>query len=455
MSLRSSSALRRRLATIVGFGLLLGGPGPIAAADLGAISINSDNSLRFEVFDPTLGGSTVASPSFGRVGDHVFIGPFVTPTESHLGVIAQPTDGGAARWRLIDRTGAVVGELNLGRADDLFVAGGDFNGDGIADPAVVDVRGKTLRWRISPGAFAPTPGTTITRKHGLRTERGRVFYAADGDGRDLLGTVRQPPGQNRKTPRYQLRLLDAVTGDVRTVTVPRSGAITNRPVPVGRPDGTDFVAFVREVTGGTRVTFISSRGQRAGSHTFTGTGTVVVADLDPSAPGEEVALHAGSGLAVYNPTTRSTVSLSAPEAILVDSVNLNGFSNDSSGEPVQCGGVAGRCGCRFLDETDGYKIGFVYKARSETFGGIVAVLPNPCGRSTTGVTVLDLSCREIEPLSDNGYGNADGTGVRHHFKRRDNHTGEYYQREFGSIILRLDGTDACYLIEEPAKARID
>jgi hypothetical protein len=122
---------------------------------------------------------------------------------------------------------------------------------------------------------------------------------------------------------------------------------------------------------------------------------------------------------------------------------------------VACGGTPGICGCSFLDETDGYKVGFVYKAKSDTFGGIVAVLPNPCGRSTTGVSVLDTSCNLIEELSDNGYGNADSTGVRHHFKRRDNHTGSYYQNLVGSIILRLDGTDGCYLIENPAQKRVD
>ena len=65
------------------------------------------------------------------------------------------------------------------------------------------------------------------------------------------------------------------------------------------------------------------------------------------------------------------------------------------------------------------------------------------------------ACNAIEPLSDNGYGNADPTGVRHHFKRRDDHTGAYYQKLFGSIILRLEGTDACYRIDNPAQSRID
>jgi len=108
-----------------------------------------------------------------------------------------------------------------------------------------------------------------------------------------------------------------------------------------------------------------------------------------------------------------------------------------------------------VDSTDGYKIGFVYKARSDTYGVLVAVLPNPCGRSTTAVTVLDTSCNVIEELSDNGYGNADGTGVRHHFKRRDDRTGGYYRNLYGSIISRLEGTDGCYLIENPAQSRID
>lgn len=435
--------------------LSLSAPWPAGAEEIGSVAINSDSSLAFDLLDPATSGLSAVTDRFGQAGNHVFVGSFTANGSVELGAIARPSGSAEAVWRIVDRTGAPAGEISFGRAGDIFVAAGDVNGDGVADPAVVAVGGKKLRWRIRPGAFTATPVAPIVRTFGVRAERGRIFYAnVDGTG-DHLGTVRLLPGNTKRGPRYQLRLLNAVTGAASATVMTRIGEITGRPLPVARADGTDLLAFWREIKGNTRVTFVRLNGKRSGAKTLPGTGTLLVGDYEPSAPGAEIALYAGTTLTIYNPVSGAERRITVPASIYVDTVNINAFSNDSSGEPAQCGGTPGICGCRFLDETDGFKTGFVYKAKSETFGGIVAVLPNPCGRSTTGVTVLDTACNAIEPLSDNGYGNADPTGVRHHFKRRDDHTGAYYQKLFGSIILRLEGTDACYRIDNPAQSRID
>lgn len=425
------------------------------AAELAQLSPNSDDTFAVDFVEVGTGIKTVVSASFGSVGTPTFFGSYVSPEASHFGAIEASAT--SATWRLIDRMGGAAGEIALGRSTDLFVAGGDFDGDGTLDPAVVESVGNTLRARIKPGAFSGAPGSEIVRSFGKKGDRALTFFANLDGTSDRIGVVRKRSGFPRAKPRYLLRLTAPVTGSKRTVVLAAVGELDAAPLPLRQIDGTDALVVQRKLIGattGVRVTVLRKNGKKRAGVTFSGEGRIVVGDLDPSEPGEEVGFHSDTRLTIFNPASRVRRSVPIDARELVDPVTVALYTATPSG-PLACGGTPGICGCNMLDETDGYKVGFVYKAKSDTYGGIVAVLPNPCGRSTTAVSVLDTSCNLVEALSDNGYGNADQTGVRHHFKRRDNHTGSYYRNLVGSIILRLEGTDACYFIENPAQTRID
>jgi len=425
------------------------------AAELVQVSENEDGTRAINLLDPVIGSTSVVSASFGQVGTPIFLGGYVSADGTHIG--ATEASSAAATWRLIDRSGVAAGEITLGKAADIFVAGADFNGDGILDPAVLENSSRSLRVRVKPGAFSATPGAEVVRPIGLKSDRSRAFFAnLDGRG-DKIGIVRKLPGFPTAKPRYQIRLTDPITGAKRTVVLSAVGEISAAPLPLRQIDGSDALVVQRRFTGltnGVRVTVLRGNGKKRAGVTFNGEGELVVADLDVADPGEEIGFHSGTSLTIFNPNSRARRSITVTDGTLIDAITVAEYEATPTG-PLACGGTPGICGCNMLDTTDGYKVGFVYKAKSDTYGGLVAVLPNPCGRSTTAVTVLDTNCNPIEELSDNGYGNADLTGVRHHFKRRDDHTGSYYRNLYGSIILRLEGTDACYFIENPAQSRID
>ncbi len=437
-------------------GTVLSISGSVSAESLAVLNVNGNNTLNWKLVTPSVGTQTTVSNSFGKVGNHIVFGNFTTSSAEQLGTISKESDG-TATWTVMNQSGQETGEISFGNTTQIFVAGADFDNNGVVDPVVVTPSGSSLNWRTKLNGLAG--GTTqYSRKLGKSSAKGQLFYANFyGDG-DWIGIVDEPKGKNHN----QIQMKNLISGEKRKINIKKVGKGGERPIPVTGPDGTDLLAFAKTVGSTTKAVFVNKSGQKVASHTFASNGTVVKGNFDPNQAGEELAVQNDDEILTFNPFSQISNSFSTPTGILVDRVNINSFSSDSNsggggGGGSSCsGGTPGICGCSFLDETDGYKVGFIYKRRSDTYGGIVAVLANPCGKEADGVTTLDTDCNEIHDLYDNGYGNPDSTGERHHFKETNGtYDGYWYKNNYGSIILRLDGTGKCYMIGNPAQERID
>jgi len=429
------------------------------AEPLAVLNINTNQTLKWELVTPSVGTQTIVSNSFGKVGNHIVFGSFTGSGPEQLGTIAEENNG-TATWTVMNQSGQELGDFSFGNNSNIFVAGADFDNNGVIDPAVVDFSGTSLNWRVKINGFAGG-STETTRQFGKSSLKARLFYTNFyGDG-DWIGFVDKPKGKSHN--RIQLR--NVISGAKIKINIKKVGSYGERPIPVTGSDGTDLLAFARSVGSQTKAVFINNNGQKVAGHIFNIIGTVLKGDLDPNQPGEELAVQNDETIITFNPFSKESNTFSAPTGIFVDRVNINDFNSSSddgeddggSGGGSSCGGgTPGICGCDFLDETDGSKIGFVYKRKSDTYGGIVAVLANPCGREAVGVTTLDTDCNQIHELYDNGYGNPDPTGERHHFKETNGtYDGYWYRNNYGSVILKLEGTGKCYMIGNPATERID
>ncbi|MCB0354752.1 MAG: hypothetical protein KDD64_14545 [Bdellovibrionales bacterium] len=431
------------------------------ADQLAVLSVNDDQSLSWKLLAPQSGEQTEVSSSFGAIGDHILFGRFTSTSGTpQLGTLHDLGSSGV-RWRVIDENGDLLDEMVLGGNEDFFVAGGDFDKSGLVDPVVITTDGRKLVWEMSPDAFGSSPGQEKSVSFGKKSQLSRAFYANPfGDG-DWAGVVKK----NRKKKRTTLKFKNLESGVSRRISLKRSVRLSERPLPVASSGGSDLVVLVRSVNGSTKIVCADASGRIVARHTFPSSGTVVVGEFDSSSAGEEIAVQSDDVLLVFNPFAKSTREYDIPDGILVDSVNLNTFveeeqgggGGNNQGSSEQCtGGDPGICGCYFLDETDGYKTGFLYKRKSDTYGGIVTVLPNPCGRLTNSVVTLDTDCNEIHTLTDTGFANPDSTGNRHHFKETNGtYTGQWYKSNYGSIILKLKGTSRCFMIQNPAQERVD
>jgi hypothetical protein len=422
-------------------GILITMPLSAMAENLAAVSINSsDQSIAWRSVNPTNSSQVTVSPGFGSNGDIALFGPFVTAGADHFGVVTATLEK-KNNWRLIDSSGNLVDEREFGTTANKILAGADIDNNGVIDPIFLGKTGSSLRWRVALNLFGGGDGTITSRKHGDYAEASQAFFAnLYGDG-DWLGIIRRLPNNTH----YQVQLRKLTTGQLRQINVLKNGAAGESVFGVADNSGNDLLTFVRNITGEkTRLRFINSTGQLVASHIFDLQGTIVKGDYDVTDPGEEVGIQSGSTILTYNPFSDATNTFTVSSNILVDRINIGKLNATAS------------CGCELLDETDGAKIGFVYKRLSDTYGGIVAVVANPWGSQATGMVTLDTECNPIRTLYDNGYGNPDATGNRRHFKEQiATYSGTWYRNNYGSIYLKILGTNKCYFIQDPSQERID
>jgi hypothetical protein len=422
------------------------------ADTLALININNNNTLSWKLSNIPTGNQSNVSNSFGKTGDHIVLGKFTNLNSTELGIITL-NDNNKAVWKIINQSGAQIKNFSFGNKDSLFVAGADFDNNGIIDPTIIDVSRRRMSWTIRMNGSSENQNTLRINHGRKRHFKSGLYLNLYGDG-DWLGYVIRKRGGNST-----LKLRNLFTREVRSINLGNLSLDTKRPLPIANSNLLDIIAIPESADDQTKVTFLDSQGNVLGTKTFNSTDTIVVGEFNVNQAGEEIAIQKENKLITYNPFTNISKTITVSNAILVDSININYFSSNSNGGGYggTCpGGTPGICGCRFLDENDGYKTGFVYKRKSETYGGIVMVLANPCGRQTTGMVTLDTNCNEIHRLTYTGLHNPDPSGLRAHYKEVDaRYDGNWYRSNYGSIILRMEGAGTCYMIENPAEERID
>lgn len=405
-------------------------------SDITLIDIQEDDDLRWLVRSSE---TQVLSPltTFGRVGDHIALGRWISTTEPDVAVIRKPEDGDQGVWRL--RLDNGIRSRTFGDIDGLFMAGADFDGSGLADGAVVTVENGSLTWNIWQDILAEEPGSQNQISFGKGVQ-GAFFLNPDGT-RDWLAVSQYLSKRNR----LRLSIRDTQSSQVRRINLAVAERV-GRPVPIAASDGRDNVLLYRKAGGVYRVFVFALNGQRIFKGKLRGKGDLIVGNFT-SDPGEEMAVQAGATFRILNPVTAARSELQLENAIPVDEVNVNSFSLD--GEDVDLGN------CTSADPTDGSN-GFVWKPNSDTQYYAVVVLPSSLTGSVSSVETYSTAGERIKELTYKGCGNDDAGGPRCAYQDYSL-TGSDYKNQYGSIVLKVNRTNGqclSYFLSNPAQ-RID
>lgn len=316
------------------------------------VQIESDNTLTWNAHLST--SQTQSSlGSLGVAGDAITMGPWLAGG-TQIGVASLNTATKQIEWSIRDSAGAVRTKV-LGIKGDLVVSGGDFNGNGLADAAVVRLVDKKATWTVMFDFFAVDAPVEKTFQFGEAGDR--VFYARAeaGSAVDWVGITRT--GTNSKT---LARMMDVNSGAIKQFSrLPKfaSEGTRPRPFPVRQASGTDLVGFSVGSGGKTSVRVFSLEGGAVASNVFAGLGVSTVGDF-LQGPGYEVVYEASDNASILNPRSIDIVDTVPYGGIPVDEINVNSLglevaaptptSTPTTGgdEPEggeTGGGVAGKC----------------------------------------------------------------------------------------------------------------
>lgn len=297
------------------------------------VEVESDDSLTWKAV-LSGSGSTSTIGSLGVSGNQLAMAQWL-PSGTQIGVVAEETDGDGLVWSILNDSSERVDKV-FGEKGDLAIAGADFNGNGIADAAVVRLVSGRARWEIAYDLFNESNPQTTSLRFGKTGDR--VFYArADESGLDSIGIMRL----NRAGRRSVARLRNVATGEVKRVTrMPRFASQGARPraFPVQQVSGSDLLAFQRNRGSAARIIVFSQDGRRVSRNVVSGSSAIsVVGEFDASAPGYEIGVQGQAQSVVISPTTSETVTDAFAGGIAVDEINVNVVGDSASGDgPSAC-----------------------------------------------------------------------------------------------------------------------
>ncbi len=242
----------------------------------------------------------------GASADAMALGAWRSAGEFAIGYIQSRSTG--LIWKVVTATSPVLeyAQVRFGAQGNVVLLGGDFDGDGISDGAVVEYDKAELSWRVWHNLLAANPGVRRKAVAFGQSSTDRVFFFNPDGRRDRLAVMGDRKG------RATLILKDLVTGkSSRAYTGFPKFLIRGdrpRPFPLQTGDGEDMVAVLYEDETDTRLYVFNHRGQRIRVKGFVGLFDVSIGDYDGSQAGEEVALTSRTTdtVIIYNPFTNAT-----------------------------------------------------------------------------------------------------------------------------------------------------
>ena len=286
-------------------------------SDLTKILEKSDDSLTWAA---TLSSdsSVLALGTIGSAGD----APILAAWDSggpQIGVVTEDKPNKALKWAILNGSSSPVWR-SFGKPGDLVISGGDFNGDGKADAAVVRlVKGKAT-WTVSYNLFDSTGAVPDMVSFVFGETGDRVFFArVEGGSTDWIGVMRK--GQGNKS---NARLKNLVTGQVRQYTrLPKVASTGDRPraFAVRQESGPDLLGFESVTKSGTLIRAYSLGGALVGSHEFLGTGQLAVGDFNDGS-GFEVAFQSPKESGIFNPASGEVREKVFGAGLLVDETTV-------------------------------------------------------------------------------------------------------------------------------------
>lgn len=416
-------------------------------SDFVLVSIKQNNTLGWEVFDPSNSSASTAADSFGSAGNNLITSNWTSSTVAQLGYVSKDTDGGIV-WKIKDGGTFESDGKKFGSGKNLVISGADFNGNGFGDAAVVKGTRITVRtdfFTSSADAVSVSSRTRMSRRRMRKVKirestlsfkrSGDIVFFADPNGNgDWIGSLRSP-GQNARVV-----LRNVFTGARKVFSVGAVGT-SKRPQPLRQTSGGDLLAFISQNESDTDVVFKDMNGATIASHTFNGTEELVIGNFSNDHSGDEMAIQTETGFDLYNPVSNVAFSITTPSGIPVDQINIHSFSTTGSG-----GGKN-----EVLNPRDG-GYGFLWKPISDSTGKLAVHLPSRYTGNIASCQLVGAGDTLIENGVYGGDGNGDASGLRALF--RFSKPGSAYPAGL-VVLLRLDdGGTVRWTIDRPSQ-RID
>jgi hypothetical protein len=309
-------------------------------SEIPVLTTGANGKYTWQLFDPFSGKTTVFTQGFGGPRDRLALANWIYPKVTSAGVVGLPNAGSNGRlvWRIrtavrssgrgrVRRRQARKATIReqvkyLGRPGDILIAGGDFNGDKVADAVVITNRGTGQhKWGLRGSFFLASynPGLNVNRAYFDFGTIGldRPFFM-NPDGRSDWFAVVRNVGDGRQV----ISLTQPFTKATRTISGGKVPDDANLPVPLAQDDGTDFLIFFGANGGQTEVVVKDLAGETVFHTEVPIVGELTVGNYGPG-PGEEFAISNGGSFYVINPNTGRVISMSGPVGFAADSININ------------------------------------------------------------------------------------------------------------------------------------
>jgi hypothetical protein len=286
---------------------------------------------------------------------------------SQIGMASLDGATGGIVWTIRDSTGNLISRT-FGKKGDLIVSGADFNGNGLADAAVVRLIGGKVVWNVAFDLFASNILDEKTLSFGKTGDR--VFYArvVDGSATDWIGVMRK--GSRRRS---SARMKEIVTGEVKTFSrLPQFASQGSRPraFPIRQANGPDLLGFSVPSGTSTTIKVFAFDGTPYASTSIAGIGSTVVGEFLQES-GYEVLFQSKEDSAFFSPHTIGVTQIFGVGGTLVGECNINVLGDSISSTPTNGGGTSGGGAVSSCSQVVPWPSGHIYKTiGSEHFSDI-------------------------------------------------------------------------------------
>lgn len=291
------------------------------------VTIESDKTLTWKAeFSSTRSEQNLGS--LGKAGDAIIMAQWLG-SGTQIGVASLNETTGDISWVIQNADGTTTSKV-FGKRGDVVVSGADFDGNGVADAAVVRLQNNKAVWYIAYDLFASSSPVKKTVTFGQ--EGDRVFYArATGtSAADWIGVMRQ--GQGGKS---LARMMNLVSGSVKQFArLPKFASEGTRPraFPIRQDSGPDLVGFMVPTGGQTSVKVFELTGVATSSAVFAGSGTSIVGEYLQGS-GFEIVYENGEEAVVLNPREIDLTETVPLGGVPVDEININSLGATVSAPP--------------------------------------------------------------------------------------------------------------------------
>lgn len=386
-------------------------------SDVFLVEIDSENNLDWSLAssdsDFTSRSSLNPGEDFGKLGYHLIPGYWTRTTKPELGYLSE--SGRRVKWAV--KSGGQTYEVTFGRVRDQLISGGDYDGDGKYDAALLRKNGKA-RVRLDP--FGETP-TDLNFRFGKRAaKRGEPFFLSRSGEEDALAILYRH--KNRKGKRRFRLVSEGVNGEVfKHRLAGRPAGKLQGVYPIGRPDGTDGVLVKTKVNKDLyqiRV-YDPATGKLLFRNNYESDGTVLVGSYIAAVEGEVFGIRNGNQVTFVSPFVSSESAVrDIGSGVVVDHVNINTFQaaggGGGGGEETPTGekpkgGLASVC-----SSVSGFSTGRLWKPESDVSdarGGKPAYLLTGSNKAGTdpksvyasdGTEICILTFKAGQPGINNG-----------------------------------------------------